>query len=336
MIVPFFIPHAGCPHQCVFCDQRRISGAAEGPDPASLASTIERYCAADRAGAPAEVAFFGGTFTSLPLGMQRAFLAPVQPFVASGAVRSIRVSTRPDAVSGEVLELLSRHHVATVELGAQSMDNEVLRLSGRGHGAGDTVRAAALLRGQGFAVGMQLMPGLPGDSPEVFLRTVDQVIGLAPSFVRIYPALVISGTPLERLYRDGRYSPLSLEAAVSLCAEALDRFRHAGIGVIRVGLQPTEELARTGTVAAGPFHPAFRQLVESARFLRKMLQTGREKDAVFLVNPRDLSTAVGQRKSNLSVLRDRCGKSVAILPDPSVPQGSVALQEACAERADGL
>ena len=326
MIIPFFITHAGCPHQCVFCDQERITGQSAAPDPAVTRGTIAERLRTDTTGRPVQVAFYGGSFTALPTGMQQAYLEQVQRFIESGDVGSIRVSTRPDAISPGILAFLERFRVTTVELGAQSMDDEVLRRAGRGHSSTDTRQAVRLLKEQGFIVGMQLMPGLPADSPGTFRRTVDEVIGLAPALVRIYPALVIRDTPLEKLYRQGSYRPLSLDDAVSLCADALERFRGAGIEVIRMGLQPTEELGRPGTVVAGPYHPAFRDLVESTVFLRHMRLLAASGNSAFLVNPSDLSRAIGQHRGNVLALQEELGMEVRVQGDPSVPRGEVLMR----------
>lgn len=332
MIIPFFIPHAGCPHQCVFCNQTNITGQHSPTRAEDIAATIERYLATSHSkafslgegrspinnhrstiGNPGvHVAFYGGSFTALPLIEQESYLEATWPFIESGRIRAIRLSTRPDCISGAVLDLLKRYRVTTVELGAQSMDDRVLTLAGRGHSARDTVRAVSLLRERRFAVGIQLMPGLPGDSADTFRATVDTVIGLKPDFVRLYPALVIKGTPLERLYRAGKYGPLTLDAAVSICREAYTKFEGAGISVVRMGLQPTEELERPGTVLAGPWHSAFRQLVESSIFLDKMRaalsgESGTRRTAVFEVNPRDISAAIGQRRGNIERLKKEFG-----------------------------
>ena len=343
MIIPFFIPPAGCPHQCVFCDQKRITGKGAAPDPADVTGTIRSYLASQHRGRdaqqpePAQVAFYGGSFTAIPADDQRAYLEAVQPFIDGGAVEGIRVSTRPDRISAGILALLRQYRVTTVELGIQSLDDEVLRLSGRGHSAEDSVNAAVLLRQQGFQMGLQLMPGLPGDSAECFRRTVRQVIALHPDFVRIYPAVVITGTPLEALYRSGRYVPLSLEDAVAWCRNAVTAFADAGIEVIRMGLQPTKELERPGTVAAGPFHPAFGQLVASSLYLEMMRKAlaGKQEQVVW-VHPHDLSTALGQRRYNLAVLRGEFGPAFAILPDPSVPRGESRTHDTCTVPAHGL
>lgn len=204
------------------------------------------------------------------------------------------------------------------------MDDHVLARSGRGHTASDTVSAVGLLKECGFGIGLQLMPGLPGDSAEGFHKTVAQVIALKPDFVRLYPVLVIKGTPLEELYNTGRYTPLSLDDAISLCHCALMSFEQAGIEAIRIGLQPTEELERPGTIIAGPYHPAFRQLVESSLFLEKMrsiLKNRKEGNdtVVILVNPGDLSDAIGQKRSNIRTLQKEFRLStLRVMPDPSL------------------
>jgi histone acetyltransferase (RNA polymerase elongator complex component) len=321
----------------VFCDQRTITGAAGRPDPRSIPGTIRRFLASQTARGPAEVAFFGGTFTALPRGDQQAYLDQVGPFIRSGAVSGIRISTRPDAVSSDILAMLKQRNVTTVELGVQSLDDTVLRLSGRGHTSDDSVRAAELLKREGFSVGMQLMPGLPGDTAERFRETVRRTISLRPDLVRLYPALVIRDTPLEQLYREDRYAPLTLETAVTLCAGALKRFSSEGIAVVRVGLQSTAELERTGAVVAGPYHPAFRQLVESALYLEKMLPLAAGVPAVtFRVHPADLSPAIGHQRRNIATLQEQCGIPVTVLPDPGVPRGMVTVKPPCTRHGDGL
>lgn len=326
MIIPFFIPHAGCPHQCVFCDQRRISGSVQAPDPSSIPGTIRSYLGANR-GEGAQVAFFGGTFTALPRELQLAYLDEVAPFRSSGSITSIRISTRPDAVSPDNLSLLKDRGVTIVELGVQSLDDEVLRLSGRGHAAEDTVRATDLLRAHGMSVGFQLMPGLPGDSLDRFRATVRRTVELRPDAVRLYPALVIGDTPLERMFRSGRYLPLSLDDAVSWCRDAVRAFREAGIAVLRVGLQAAESLRKPGTIVAGPFHPAFGQLVASALLLEAMRTVleapGNRSQAVLRVHPADLSAAIGQHRGNIRTLEQHFGRPVEVLADPQVTRGRI-------------
>lgn len=312
VIIPFFIPHAGCPHQCVFCNQKSITGQDRPADTASIPETISAYLKSTRTVGPVQIAFYGGSFTALPLNTQKDYLASVQPFIQSGQVESVRLSTRPDSVTGEILSLLKAYQVTTVELGVQSMDDRVLTLSGRGHTAADTVHAVGLLRENGFQVGLQLMPGLPGDSADRFQDTINTIIGLKPDFVRLYPALVIKGTPLEKLYTTGLYSPLPLDDAVFICRRALVACEQAGIKVIRIGLQSTKELERNGAILAGPYHPAFRQLVESSLLLdtmRQALKNRRDSSAsvVFQVSPKDVSAAIGNLQSNVRTLKKEFG-----------------------------
>ena len=333
MIIPFFIPHAGCPHQCVFCDQKRITGRTVAPDPASVPGTIASFLRTRGGKGPVHAAFYGGSFTAIPADEQCAYLAAVQPFIDAGTVDGIRISTRPDCISPGILDLLRRHRVTTVELGVQSLDDDVLRLSGRGHTAGDAVRAASLIRRHGILVGIQLMPGLPGDSAERFADTVGKTVALQPDGVRLYPAVVISHTPLETLYRAGRYAPLSLDDAVALCRDAVVRFEQAGIAVIRIGLQTTEALSASGTIIAGPWHPAFGQLVRSSVFLDRMrqrlLHERRHGARVLIsVHPSDLSAALGQKRSAVAALRREFDlAAVTIAQDPTVPKGSLLVQE---------
>lgn len=314
VIVPFFISHQGCPHQCVFCNQVKISGAGERlPSETEILARIAAY--RDSAGTgPVEVAFYGGTFTNLPVEDQERLLRPLQPLSASGEVVSIRVSTRPDSVDSGIAQFLAGMGVRTVELGAQSMDDEVLALAGRGHTAADTAEACRELRLNGLAVGMQLMPGLPGETTDKALASLEQALALRPDFIRIYPALVIAGTGLEKLYRSGDYAPLSLEDAVALCREMLHRALKAGIRVTRIGLQTTAELERCGTVLAGPYHPAFRQLVEADLcydLLSRLIRGSRDVSPVTVYcAPSRISDITGQKRGNIHRLAREQGVKV--------------------------
>lgn len=330
MIIPFFIPHSGCPHLCVFCNQRNITGVHSSLEVSSIPARINEYSKTNNTNDAVQVAFYGGSFTALPLETQKSYLEAVQPFIRSGHVRSLRLSTRPDCINNEILELLAKYGVETVELGAQSMHDTVLAHSGRGHTALDTADAVTQLRQAGFRVGLQLMPGLPGDSEKTWIETVERSISLGPDFVRIYPALVIKDTPLERMYRAGRYIPLTLEEAVLLCKRALLLFGSSGIDVIRIGLQPSEELQKPETVTAGPYHPAFRQLVESSILydgMRAVLSARNNAvDPTFLIHPDDISNAIGQKRSNIETLKKEFGlKRVGLQPDSKVPRRSVRI-----------
>jgi histone acetyltransferase (RNA polymerase elongator complex component) len=336
-IIPIFISHFGCPHRCVFCDQRRIARPASTlPTAKEIGEEIERYL---RLGArkrkqcrTIQLAFYGGTFTALPLPIQRDLLCSATPFLEKGRIHSLRLSTRPDSISPECLEVLTAHKVATVELGVQSMDDEVLKISQRGYGRREVIKAVGDLLRENFEVGVQLMVGLAGDSAQRFAATVEAVIELRPHFVRLYPTLVIKGTALEQWFRQGRYHPLSLEEAIVYTKEALQRFRQARIPVIRVGLQPTPSLETPGTIIAGPYHPAFRQLVESSLLYEEAASLlagsgirGGDSPA-FRISPHDISTFYGQGRDNMKRLRETFGlKEIIVESDPQQERGTIAL-----------
>ncbi len=276
LVIPIFIAHQGCPHRCIFCDQHSITGKAAGEEhqvtPASVKKEIEDWLAhsEDRKKRQVQVAFYGGSFTGLPVARQKELLDAVKPFIEQGTVQKIRLSTRPDYVNEEIAEFLDKHDVGVVELGVQSLDEEVLKASGRGHSVQQSMEAVKLLKQSGFSVGVQLMCGLPGDSTVKLINTANMVVDLAPDFVRIYPALVIKGSGLARMYRDGSYKPLSLNKAVAQVSLLKTIFEQHNIKVVRVGLQPSEELREK--VLGGPYHPAFGELVASRRLFKKAKQ----------------------------------------------------------------
>jgi histone acetyltransferase (RNA polymerase elongator complex component) len=315
VVVPFFISHLGCPHRCVFCDQEKIAGA-QGvlPSAAEMAAKIAAYRESSP-GRKIEAAFYGGTFTALPRSDQEYLLGALQPLLASGAVSSLRLSTRPDAVDAETVAFLRSMGVATVELGVQSMDDRVLARSGRGHTAADVELAIRALQSAGLRVGVQLMPGLPGDSAERSLASLHRVLALHPSFLRIYPTLVIAGTELARLYLAGDYAPQTLDEAVSLGKSMLLGALRAGVPVVRIGLQPTAELQSPGVLLAGPYHPAFGQLVESELFFDLMSALAADipkgSSVEFFAPAGRTSDLVGQGRRNLIRLAERLGVSVS-------------------------
>jgi len=330
-IVPFFIPHRGCPHRCVFCDQEKISGA-DGAIPSAdqMLDRIREY--RRTSGLPAvEVAFFGGSFTSLPHSTQESLLVPLQPLLASGEVSSVRLSTRPDSLDSGSVGFLCRMGVKTVEIGIQSMDDGVLSMAGRGHDAAAVESAFACLQEQGVSVGAQLMPGLPGDTAEKSLDSLSRVLEMGPDFIRIYPALVIAGTGLAQLHADGMYQPLTLSAAISLCKVMLHRSLLRGTPVIRIGLQPTADLQRPGTVLAGPWHPAFRQLVEAELFydLVSRVLGGQASEGMFatvVCNPSRVSDVVGQSRANrVRFLREQGVRIEGVRGDPAFSRHEVAV-----------
>ena len=304
-VFPFFIPHEGCPHRCLFCQQEKTSGHVMAPSPSDVADELGRLLPAAGDG---DIAFYGGTFTLLPAPRQRDYLAAAATFVRAGRAGGIRISTRPDALEHEHLELLSGFSLRTVEIGCQSFDPEVLALSGRGHGADAAAGAVARARRAGLAVGLQLMPGLPGGDRAEALSSLQTALELQPDFLRIYPTVVLAGSALEPLFEGGQFQPLSLAAAVEICAEMLWRCRWAKVPVIRLGLQSTRELDSRAGVVAGPYHPAFGQLVLSHLWRRALQRVVKETAArkVF-VCPSELSDALGQHRQNLEYIRTRSG-----------------------------
>ena len=326
--VPFFISHQGCPHTCVFCDQRAISGSRGNlPDPHQIHAAIDSW-RRTAAGRPLEVAFFGGSFTALPEQVQDDVLAPVRPFLESGVVRSIRVSTRPDCLDGRVVRRLAGQGVAVIEVGVQSMDDDVLALSGRGHDAAASEAALRCIREQGLAAGAQLMPGLPGDTPASALRSLERAIAAGASFVRLYPAVVLAGTELARRYHTGNYRPLDLEQGIALCKQLLHKAMQAGIEVVRIGLQAGDGL-NSATVLAGCWHPALGQLVRSELYfdLVNRLASALPGDASFgiICHPSRLSDVIGQKRRNLVRLRPS-GASISVRADDSLSEEEVTIE----------
>ena len=308
-IFPIFIPHLGCPHACVFCNQNAITDRDARNALCALDGLLQSGQQNDGSRQGRELAFYGGSFTAIPVEQQLVYLEKAKQALDAGLVSSVRLSTRPDAVDAETLDRLRRYGVTTVELGAQSMRDEVLSQSGRGHTAEDVRRASRMIRGAGFSLGLQMMTGLPGDDDQGALDTAQELILLRPDFVRIYPTVIVRGTALERLWREGTYREHTLEDAVRVCSRLLPLFDAAGIPVIRLGLNPTDRLS-AGDALAGAYHPALGELVYS-RVLRNRMEemlsvldcAGREVE--ILVPPTRLSQAIGQKKANLRWLSDR-------------------------------
>lgn len=296
-VVPVFTPFAGCPGRCVFCAQNLTTG--RGPKPleevyTSCRELLEGLAAAS--GPPRELAFYGGTFTALPGDWPRRFMALAGGYKQRGVLSRIRCSTRPDAVTSKILFDLKELGLDLVELGVQSFDPGVLDASGRGHGQQAVYAAAEAVRGAGLALGVQLLPGLPGMDADIFARDVERTVALAPECARLYPLQVLEGTPLARMWRAGEYEPWGLEETVERLALALDWLWLAGVRVIRVGLAPEPSLE--SGVLAGPRHPAMGQLAKSrALFMtveRRVSALGRPPKA-FVVPRRWLSDVVGHK-----------------------------------------
>lgn len=310
-VIPFFIPHQGCPHQCLFCNQHAISGAgALQIDAGRVAREIREKLAWPRIpNRLVQVAFYGGSFTALPLSRQQELLSAVAPFRAKGEVAEIRISTRPDYITAELIGHLRHYGVGLVELGIQSLHDEVLRKSGRGHTVAHVEQAVACLRKAGLQVGGQLMVGLPGDSRQRSLSGAAKLAALQPDLVRIYPTLVMAGSPLADLYGKGRFQPWSLALATAVCAAMKETFDRHHIPVARLGLQSCAALEEQ--LLAGPYHPAFGELVMGRLFfkmVRRRLQEARQAGAQALtlrLAERDRSLFVGMNKENMVRMQRR-------------------------------
>jgi histone acetyltransferase (RNA polymerase elongator complex component) len=333
-IIPVFVPHLGCPHRCVFCDQFSISGSALArPSAEDVRDTVRRFLRfkGKRRG-HTELAFYGGTFLGLSGAYRESLLDAAQTFIEEGQVAGIRFSTRPETVTELSVKALLSRSITAVEIGVQSMDDLVLALSQRGHCAQDSAGAVRILKRHGLQVGIQIMPGLPGDTPASALRTGHEVAGLGPDFVRIYPTVVVKDTVLEAWYREGRYVPLALGQAVEITKQLYLLFKSHGIPVIRMGLHPSESLLEPDRVVAGPFHPAFGHLVQAAVFhdlAAAILAENQERPRgiILRVHPSDVAKMTGQKKDNLTSLSRQFGiESLTVVADPSVEQDTLKVE----------
>ena len=321
-IIPVFVPHLGCPNDCVFCNQRRISGSVAPATAEDVVSAIENALRLTPPGTRRQLAFYGGSFTAIPVAEQESLLGAAAPYLERGDIASLRLSTRPDAIDGAVLRRLRSYGVETIELGAQSMSERVLALSGRGHTAADVEDAARAVKGAGFRLILQMMTGLPGADDESDVESARRIAALGPDGVRVYPTVIVRDTALCDLWRAGRYKEHTVEDAVRVCARILPVFEQAGIPVIRLGLNPTEDLSG-GDAVGGAYHPALGELVKS-RIMRdraeKILSGAkRGEQAVLRVNPRLMSQLVGQHGANRAYLIERFGLSgLRIVRDPDV------------------
>ncbi len=328
LIIPVFLPALGCREHCLFCNQKASAG--ELPSPLSVRSFIEaslRELSSQQR--EKQIAFYGGSFTAIHRDDQVRYLKKVQPFLVSGLIDSIRISTRPDALDEETLSLLKEYGVKTIEVGVQSMIDEVLFLARRGHCASDTVDAASRLKDKNFEVGLQLMIGLPGDTLDRFLQTLDRVIELKPDFVRIHPTLVLKGAPLEDLWMEREYSPMRLDEAIRWLKRGILKLEKSSIRVARIGLQRTKELQRD--YLAGPYHPALRQLVDSAVFFdmaTSLLQTPQKNgQALFFCHPKEVSNLRGQKNENILKLKKDFNLSEILIEErKELPRGFLSLR----------
>lgn len=334
-IIPIFIPQEGCPHRCVFCNQSSITGLHQHiPNSDEIFSLVNENLKFKRPNRnKTQIAFFGGNFLGLKKDHVRYLLSTTDQFVRSGKVDSIRFSTRPDTINIERLRMIEKYSVSTIEIGAQSMDDQVLEKSNRCHTALDTQKATQLLKDRNYEIGIQIMVGLPDDNERKAIDTAYKVSRLSPDFVRIYPTIVLSNSLLGKWYQNGKYQPLPLHQCVSIVKKIYLLFKSCNIPVVRMGLQPTTELNQEGTILAGPYHPAFGHLVYSAIYLDKIISIlesdGPVLDEVFIsVHPRNISRVRGIKNQNFDILTRRYNlKLIKLFSNDDLPENSITVND---------
>ncbi len=315
--ISLFVPHMGCPHQCSFCNQKTISGAMKELTPRDVTETLDKAVADGIDPDNTEIAFFGGSFTAIERDYMVSLLEAAHPFIKAGKFSGIRISTRPDAIDDEVLAILKDFGVTSIELGAQSTDPDVLTKNRRGHTREDIFKASHLIKNAGFSLGLQMMTGLLDDTDEKSLKTCEDIISMKPDTVRIYPTITLEGTHLGELYKAGEYEPQMLESAVSLCGKLLERFYDNNITVIRLGLHSGGNVEEG--YLAGPYHPAFGEMCQSAVYFEKAVDLLKTLDAdnkniTLYVNPSEISKMTGQKGANKEKLRSM-GYTVSVKGD---------------------
>ena len=337
-IIPIFVPHLGCPNDCIFCNQKSISGQKGEMTKEKAKEIIDNYLKSIRKGkenAKIEIAFFGGSFTAIKEEKQEELLQVAYEYVKSGEVESIRISTRPDAINKEILKRLKKYGVKTIELGVQSANNYILNAINRGHTFEDVKKASKMIRWYGFKLGHQMMVGLPESTRLDEINTAKQLIKLKPKMVRIYPTLVIKNTKLEKEYEEGKYKPLSVVQTVEICKDLVRMFSDKKIDIIRIGLQTTDEISEPGNknseVVAGPFHPALRQLVESAMWYDAIVAKIKKlnvkvKEVEVTVNPIDANNVIGHKKENVIKLKDTYDVDLVLKQDKKIKQGKSKIE----------
>ena len=330
-IIPIFVPNLGCPNDCTFCNQRKISGQTTNVTAKDVKETIEYYLKNFKDDHKyVEVAFFGGSFTGIDKDVQIELLEAANEFIKAKKVNSIRISTRPDYIDKDILKMLKKYHVRTIELGVQSSNNYILDKSKRNHTFEDVVKASKMIRRRGFVLGHQMMVGMAESTEHDEINTAKDLIKLKPKIVRIYPVLVIKGTELARQYASGEYTPLTVDQAVERCKELSYMFAKHKITVIRIGLQNTDEICDSSQdgsdVLAGPFHPAFRQLVEGAMWYDALSEkikniNTKVKKVEIVVNPEDSNNVIGHKKVNIERLKEFYDIDVIIKSDENEKRG---------------
>ena len=335
-VIPVFVPHLGCPNDCIFCNQKSISGQKKNVTKEEAKKIIDNFLKNIKdKDAKKEIAFFGGSFTGIDENVQEELLQVAYEYIEKGQVDSIRISTRPDYINKEILKRLKKYKVKTIELGVQSANDYILGRANRGHTFKDVEKASKLIRWYGFNLGHQMMVGLPESNRIDEINTAKALIKLKPKMVRIYPVLVIKGTKLEKEYNEGIYEPLSVVQAVETCKQLVRMFTDKKIEVIRVGLQNTDEICnpdnKESEVVAGPFHPAFGQLVESSMWYDAIVEKIKKlnvkvKEVEVTVNPIDANNVIGHKKENVIKLKDTYEVDLIVKQDEKVKQGKSKIE----------
>ncbi len=306
----------GCPNCCSFCNQRTISSTVKAPTAEEVTEILDNACRKLHDPHNTEIAFFGGSFTAVERSYMVSLLKAAQPFIEKYGLIGIRISTRPDCINDEILSLLKQYGITSIELGAQSMCDDVLAANDRGHTADDVKKASALIKSYGFELGLQMMTGLYMSSPEDEFYTAEQIIAIKPKTVRIYPVVILGGTKLADLYQSGVFKTYVFDEMAEICAELLEMFEAAGIKVIKLGLHSSDEVQ--GEAVGGYYHPAFREICLGINFRKKIESLiGGEGSCKILVNPKALSMAAGQKKCNISYFAQK-GISIKIVADESI------------------
>lgn len=335
-IIPIFVPHLGCPNDCIFCNQKSISGQKENMTKEKAKKIIDNYLESIKnEEAEIEIAFYGGSFTAIETKLQEELLETAYEYIKNGKVEAIRISTRPDCIDKEILKRLKKYKVKTIELGVQSANDYILKRTNRGHTFADVKKASRMIRWNGFKLGHQMMVGLPESTRIDEINTAKALIKLKPKMVRIYPVLVVKNTKLEKEYQEGKYEPVPLVQAVEICKELVRMFDDKNIEIIRVGLQSTDEIAEPGSekseVVAGPYHPAFRQLVESAMWYDAIVGKIKKlnvkvKEVEVTVNPIDANNVIGHKKENVLKLKDTYDVDLILKRDEAIKQGKSKIE----------
>ncbi len=325
--ISIFIPHLGCPHKCSFCDQKAITSVSVSPSPVDVENTV-KYAVLGGGCNPSntEIAFFGGSFTAIEREYMISLLSVAKDMVETYGLEGIRISTRPDAIDEEIFSILKEYGVTAIELGAQSTNDNVLKLNHRGHTFDDIKNASNLIRMSGVSLGLQMMTGLYGSNDKTDIQTAEDIANLKPDTVRIYPAITLKNTFLATLYQRGIYIPPTLDDTISLCAKLLDFFNEQGINVIKLGLHSSTEVEKN--YVAGPYHPSFRELCESKIYLNKATEvlknTPQNQEVTIYVNSKCISKMIGNNKGNISYLAD-LGYKVNVKGKEDIPNYCVKI-----------